>query len=547
MAIDNIIAAGIQPATPIMSPMQTMGGLMQLRGQMADQSLREAQMAEVRQRQQNEKLKADQINLELKDTNSFGEIQKDAGLMRKFAETGDVSMFHQAGIRPEFIDKLVEGRGKRITGIQTETVTGQTIKKNATEQMIATGDGIMAPMADGKPVDVATANSRYQGALPRLKELALLRGDDPQKLPGSIASLEQIQGVLSGLNLDAGLHDAAMKRTEETAKRDKAVAEADIESKKNVGTNAQGLTSKDRSEIDQHNATIANLKAQLPKIQADAAIAELESSFRKAHNGLSANELKTAQLRQKEFDLKSGGVSLTPQQQSIADKLASGDLNPSQLARFPDKEAILAGAIAKGFNQSTYDTKQAFDNPRNKQSQNLGTISRIVGHIQRYEENSAKMGTDPIYGFGQNLTGLQKALTEDAQAMAAELEKLFSGGVGTQAQIKGWESSLRSSFAGVREKAINEISKLAGSQFESMNQTYKTGLGKDLPLEKYVNADGRKWLQKNGINVSGETEFAAPAAEPAAGPTKIANDDDFNKLKSGQEFIGPDGVKRRKP
>ena len=107
MAIDNIIAAGIQPATPIMSPMQTMGGLMQLRGQMADQALREAQMAEVRQRQQNEKLRGDQINLELKDTNSFAEIQKDAGLMRKFAETGDVSMFHQAGIRPEFIEKLV--------------------------------------------------------------------------------------------------------------------------------------------------------------------------------------------------------------------------------------------------------------------------------------------------------------------------------------------------------------------------------------------------------------------------------------------------------
>jgi hypothetical protein len=513
MAIDNIIAAGIQPATPLMSPMQTMGGLMQLRGQMADQSLREAQMVEIRQRQQNEKLRGDQINLELKDANNFAEIQKDPSLMRQFAETGDVSMFHQKGISPAFIEKLAEGRDKRITGMQTQTVTGQGIKKTATEQMIATGDGIMAPMADGTPVDVATANSRYQGALPRLKELALQRGDDPQKLPGSIASLEQIRGVLSGLNLDAGLYAAATKRTEETAKRDEAVAKAAIESKKYVGTDAQGLTAKDRAEIAQHNADTANAKAKLPKNEADAAIAELEAKFRKEHNGLSANELKTAQLRQKEFDLKSGGVSLTPQQQSISDKLASGDLNPSQLARLQDKEAILAGAIAKGFNQSTYDTKQAFDNPRNKQSQNLGTISRIVGHIQRYEENSAKMGTDPIYGFGQNLTGLQKALTEDAQAMAAELEKLFSGGVGTQAQIKEWESSLRSSFAGVREKAINEISKLAGSQLESMNQTYKTGLGKDLPLEKYVNADGRKWLQKNGINVSGETEIAGPSED----------------------------------
>ena len=226
MAIDQIIAGVDQPTTPLMSPMQTIGGLMQLRGQMADQSLREAQMVEVRQRQQNEKLRGDQINLELKDANNFAEIQKDAGLMRKFAETGDVSMFDQKGISPAFIEKLAEGRGKRITSIQTETVTGQTIKKNATEQMIAVGDGIMAPMAGGKPVDIATANSRYQGALPRLKELALLRGDDPAKLPGSIASLEQIQGVLSGLNLDAGLYDAGLKRTEEAAKKDKATADA---------------------------------------------------------------------------------------------------------------------------------------------------------------------------------------------------------------------------------------------------------------------------------------------------------------------------------
>ena len=532
------------PAAKIDTPFQTIGGLMQLRGQMADQSLREAQMAEVRQRQQNEKLRGDQLNLELKDANNFAEIQKDAGLMRKFGETGDVSMFHQKGISPAFIEKLSEGRGKRITGMQAETVTGQAIKKNATEQMIATGDGIMAPMAGGKPVDIATANSRYTGALPRLKELALLRGDDPAKLPGSITSLEQIQGVMSGLNLDAGLYDAGLKRTEETAKRDKAVAEAEIELKKNVGTDAQGLTPKDRADIDQHNAATANARAQLPKIQADAAIAELESKFRTAHGGLSANEFKTAQLRQREFDLKSGGVPLTPQQQSIADKLASGDFNPSQLARLPDKEAILAGAIAKGWSQSTYDTKQAFDNPKNKQSQNLGTISRIVGHINRFEENSAKMGMDPIYGMaGANLTGLQKSLSEDSNAIAAELEKLVSGGVGTQSQTKQWQSDLRSSFSGVRKQAINEISKLAGSQFESMNQTYKTGTGKDLPLEKYVTGEGRKWLQKNGINVSGETESAAPSA----GPVKIANDDDFNKLKSGQEFIDPDGVKRRKP
>lgn len=267
MAIDNIIAAGIQPATPIMSPMQTMGGLMQLRGQMADQSLREAQMSEVRQRQQNEKLRADQINLELKDTNSFGEIQKDAGLMRKFAETGDVSMFHQAGIRPEFIDKLVTGRTARISGLQTETTNGLKIKKDATDQIVETGDGILGPLPGNKPVDVATANIRYQGALPKLKELAMLAGYDPSKLPGNITSLDQIRGVLSGLNIDAGLYDAELKRKRATSEAEKAAsdaltsqADAAIKGKVNVGTSELGVSENQRVQNEANAETRAEQK-----------------------------------------------------------------------------------------------------------------------------------------------------------------------------------------------------------------------------------------------------------------------------------------------
>ena len=539
MAIDNIIAAGIQPATPIMSPMQTMGGLMQLRGQMADQSLREAQMVEVRQRQQNEKLRGDQANRDLTDQNTIQALGPEDHA-KLYA--GDMSVL-RGKVQPTTLQKIQATADEHVTKLATGNKLNLENRASALTQLKDTAVNLGAPMADGKEPDAATINSRYQSARAGFAPLLKLAGIE-SPLPASITNPEELRNIQVQLHAAEAAVTAALARKKATANAEEAEAAASMATKKNVGTDAQGLTSKDRSEIDQHNAATANAKAQLPKIQADAAIAELESKFRTAHGGLSANEFKTAQLRQREFDLKSGGVPLTPQQQSIADKLASGDFNPSQLARLPDKEAILAGAIAKGWSQSTYDTKQAFDNPKNKQSQNLGTISRIVGHINRFEENSAKMGIDPIYGMaGANLTGLQKSLSEDSHAIAAELERLVSGGVGTESQTKQWQSDLRSSFSGVREQAINEISKLAGSQFESMNQTYKTGTGKDLPLEKYVTGEGRKWLQKNGINVSGETESAAPSA----GPVKIANDDDFNKLKSGQEFIDPDGVKRRKP
>ena len=467
MAIDNIIAAGIQPTTPIMSPMQSIGGLMQLRGQMADQSLREAQMAEVRQRQQNEKLRGEQINLDLKDANNFAEIQKDAGLMRKFGETGDVSMFHQKGISPAFIDKLVEGRGKRITGMQAETVTGQAIKKNATEQMIATGDGIMAPMAGGKPVDIATANSRYTGALPRLKELALLRGDDPAKLPGSITSLEQIQGVLSGLNLDAGLYDAGLKRTEETAKRDKAVAQAEIESKKNVGTDAQGLTSKDRAEIDQHNAAIANARAQLPKIEADAVIARLEKDFMAAHGGLKPSEVES-------------------RRHNMADELrAAADAGG-------DKLLTVAEAATLGVPYGT-TREQAKGKSPTKESQQVTAnyASRI------------KQSNDQLNGIEDQFAD-QWALTNWAA------DKMWNSLKSNDRQAM--DQSKRNFINSVLRRESGAV--ITDPEFANANQQYfvQPGDGKKVIEQKRQN---RNLVQRNFIKASGNAYEDPPAANAA--------------------------------
>jgi hypothetical protein len=68
----------------------------------------------------------------------------------------------------------------------------------------------------------------------------------------------------------------------------------------------------------------------------------------------------------------------------------------------------------------------------------------------------------------------------------------------------------------VRQKAVNEISQIIGSQFEGMNAQYKAQTQQDLPLDKYVSPAGREWLKKNNINVSGTAE--APKASTAAPP-----------------------------
>jgi hypothetical protein len=231
-------------------------------------------------------------------------------------------------------------------------------------------------------------------------------------------------------------------------------------------------------------------------------------------------------LRNQEYQQKYGDAlgNMSPNNQAIAQKLAAGEFDPAQLGRIPGKEQIIAGAIQinPNWTPQTYATKRSFTDPEKTQSKNLGTISRIVGHIGRFEDNSKALGFAPAYAMGVNLTGPQNQLNEDAHAIAGELEKLVSGGVGSAGQVEAWKKSLSSPSADARQKAVDEISQLIGSQYEGMAQTYQAGTGQDLPVGKYVSPAGQKWMAAKGINVgapgaqSGADAGAQPALPPAA-------------------------------
>ena len=533
MAIDNIIAAGIQPTTPLMSPMQTMGGLMQLRGQMADQSLREAQMVEVRQRQQNEKLRGDQINLELKDANNFAEIQKDAGLMRKFGETGDVSMFYEKGISPKFIEELSKGRGNQITRIQTQTVTGQAIKQNATNQMIATGDGILAPMAGGKPVDIATANSRYQGALARLKELALLRGDDPAKLPGSITSLEQLQGVMSGLNLEAGLFDAGLKRTEETAKRDKAIADvakatadAAVAVKVNTGTSPLGV-----SEVQKQQLAGEDIDRQMTAKYRDAELKQAAERIGIDRQRLFQDKEEThltpeALGKMAEMFATTGTMPTLGQGKNAAAmrsqiiNQAAKDYPNVQFAT--NQAAFQANKASLNLLQKNYDAVTAFEETAGK---NLNTFLQSAGKIV---DTGVPWLNKPLRALDMKLLGSSDQAAANAARTTAltEIAKVLNSANATGV---------------LSDSARHEVEQLIGGD-ATMKQVVAAAniLKQDMGNRKQSYQEQIKAINNR---ISGKQEETAPAS----GPVKIATEADFNNLKSGTEFIDPDGVHRRKP
>jgi hypothetical protein len=251
-----------------------------------------------------------------------------------------------------------------------------------------------------------------------------------------------------------------------------------------------------------------------------AAHESVDESLSRARLGIAQQEFALKKNQQAAADDPYG--SLTPAMRPVADKLAFGDLSFAQLGRFPaaTKVALMAGAVQKNpsLTASTFDTKQNFLNSSKPEGKNLQTVTRIVGHLQRFEKNSKNIGLAPAYALGVNLSGNQNALNNDANALAEEFQKLASGGVGAEAAVDRWIKGLHSPSAEARQQSVDELSQLVGSQFEGMNQAYKAAVGEDLPLDRLTNPQVRQWIKDKGINVLGTAGTPAAAAPASGGP-----------------------------
>lgn len=223
MAIDNIIAAGIQPATPIMSPMQTMGGLMQLRGQMADQSLREAQMAEVRQRQQLIQAEQTQKNRDLTDQNTIQALSPEDHA-KLYA--GDLSVLH-GKVQPVTVQNVQKAVDAHVNQLATNDKLKLENQAGALSQLKDTATNLGSPLADGSAPDPATINSRYQSARAGIAPLLKLAGIE-SPLPATISTPEELRNVQVQLHAAESAVNSALSRKKEQAEGEKAQFELDL-------------------------------------------------------------------------------------------------------------------------------------------------------------------------------------------------------------------------------------------------------------------------------------------------------------------------------
>lgn len=311
-----------------------------------------------------------------------------------------------------------------------------------------------------------------------------------------------------GLAVTIGAHSL----TDRILNADKTKSEIDLQKAQAKEADARTPGLKTQSDIQKLQLDNMSPKGLLPNEQrlADEAAATLavEQARLKEinrHNlsdeGVNAGRLGLERDRNNML-FGSGGSfeNLSERQKQLAQRFAEGDLSLQQLSRLPDKETILnAATILNPQANNAYLAKKAFTDPNSKQAQNLQTIARIVGHIGQFEQNSQKLNFAPGYYFGMNLTGDQARLSETAQAISEELQKLTSGGVASSSQTEQWKNSLKSPSKEARKDAIDQISQLVGSQYMAMNQSYKAATQKDMPIEQYLTPDVRSWMKKHGI------------------------------------------------
>jgi hypothetical protein len=184
----------------------------------------------------------------------------------------------------------------------------------------------------------------------------------------------------------------------------------------------------------------------------------------------------------------------------IAQKLAAGEMSPQMLGRMPGKEGIVAAAVQIAAQNGVNWTPQIYEAKKDfktgKDSGDIGSMTRVLGHLERYSQNSDSLGTAPSLSMGITNTA-NSGLRKDVTAIGDEFGYLVKHGALTQEQSHEMQQGLLSPIQSVRTKTIGEVKQLMGSQFEAKFQKYKTATGQDLNPQEFFDKDTQKRLVQN--------------------------------------------------
>jgi hypothetical protein len=309
----------------------------------------------------------------------------------------------------------------------------------------------------------------------------------------------QDQAVSVKDKLDQQMKSAGQAETtrHNTATEEQGKATLAQTEKRDEGTNAyrqlEALISQKRLSIEQQNANTG------------AARLGLERSRFKRDTVSPLEEMSSGQMEEIKA-MAAGDVKLPP----------AGSRAPGAAAK---REAAFELARRSGYEltDALYKGKQDFKT--GKDSNDIAGMTRVLGHLDRYQQNSDKLGVAPSLAVNVTTPG-NAPLHKDVSAISEEFGKLVKGGVLTLDQSKDFQSGLLSSRPAIRNATINEIKELMGSQFEAKFQKYKTSTGTDLNPSQFFDAATQKRLAKQGL-VPGQAGTEGGAKGKTADPLGI--------------------------
>ena len=206
------------------SAMQSIAGLMQLRGQLSDIALRQAQIEQARQAAAENEALSRQKNRDLADQNTIQSLETDPAVYAKI-HAGDLSPL--AGkVQPKTFESVQKFVNDAIEKKMTLDTSKLAQEQAAHKEIGQTLDSLQRMTGADGSLDLDRVNQSLPGAINALSTQLRLIGVDPSQLPKSVHSADELQRMAAQAGALGALTDAALGRKKTQAETEQAGAAA---------------------------------------------------------------------------------------------------------------------------------------------------------------------------------------------------------------------------------------------------------------------------------------------------------------------------------
>ncbi len=321
---------GKEPA-PI-SPMQTIGGLMQMKSQMIENALRQAQTATAQQEMQLKQAEQTQKNRDLADQNTIQQFMGDPEKAPALIAGDDTPL------RGKVQEKTREGFLKAAQDHIKEMAATDTVTLGNSEK----GAGQIAEMVNGLKVyadDLPALNSAYQSGVKGLMSSGALHavGLDISKIPQTITDPKQLDLFLASARAKQVAAQQALKLKEDQQKLDTSKATAAKDTAEAQKANAELPGKEAESKLSQ--AKLAMVQQAMANPESGAAL--IDSALPPMVDPDTNRSLKAAYQAQ----LAAGNVEGAARVVGVAAEHAAA-LSPAKLTAETNRAVAVAKATA---------------------------------------------------------------------------------------------------------------------------------------------------------------------------------------------------------